>query len=384
MEKLASASFFFVLARYLWNIKFHCASLRVTPMKKILHTLSIILALLLVTTGFLTYAVINRLLNTKILESVSKETEVFEIPSQSFSPAVAEKAKMAFSLTYPEDGSFTVLWGTDFHLRRGPFANRDKVYDLLEKAFRETDPDLTVITGDLLFSFDGKAMLGEFASFMEENNRYWAYSFGNHDGEYTYSRTELASILEAYPHALFSRGEDWVLGESNYTISLADKGKPVQTLVFLDSHDERIYGNGTGPDYIYPSQIAWYRWVSEGLGPVPLYTFFHIPLPEYKLLWDSGKGVGIQRDAIINTPWENSGLFQAMVDDGDTVATFCGHDHLNDFSGLWEGITLVTGRSASYGSYGARDFSKGVKTITLYRDQSPFSMHTYTVEDWNL
>jgi hypothetical protein len=384
MEKLASASFFFVLARYLWNIKSRYVSLLVTPMKKTLHTLSIILALMLVVTGFLTYSVIDRLIHTKTHEPVSKDTEVFEIPSQNFSLSEAKLVKTAFELDYPEDGSFTLLWGTDFHLRRGPFANRDKVYDLLKKAFVETDPDLTVITGDLLFSFAGKTMLEEFASFMEENNRYWAYSFGNHDGEYTYSRAELASILNAYPHALFSRGEDWVLGESNYTISLTDKGEPVQTLVFLDSHDERIYENGAGPDYIYPSQIAWYRWVSEGLGPVPLYTFFHIPLPEYKLLWDSGKAMGIKKDAIVNTPWENSGLFQAMVDDGDTVATFCGHDHLNDFSGLWEGITLVTGRSASYGSYGARDFPKGVKTITLYRDQSPFSMKTYTVEDWDL
>ncbi|AEV28895.1 putative phosphohydrolase [Sphaerochaeta pleomorpha str. Grapes] len=353
-------------------------------MKNQHRTSIIVFACLLLVLGFLSYSVIDRLLNTKTFESVDRETEVFQIPQHPYSEKEAETAGNAFPLEYPEDGKFTILWGTDFHLRRGPFANRDKIYSLLEKAFAETDPDLTVITGDLLFSFNGKAMLSEFAAFMEKNKQYWAYCLGNHDGEYTYTRKQLASQLAEYPHALFSSGEDWVLGESNYVITLTEQGKPVQALVFLDSHDARAYAKRIGPDYIYPSQVAWYRWVSEGLGKVPLYTFFHIPLPEYKELWESGKAEGLQHDSKINAPLENSGFFEAMVEDGDTVATFCGHDHLNDFSGNLEGIELVTGRSASYGSYGASDFPKGVKTLTLYRNKTPFAMHTYTIDDWQL
>lgn len=78
----------------------------------------------------------------------------------------------------------TLLWGSDFHLRRNPLGKRKKIYALLEKAFVETDPDLTIITGDLQFSFNGKQMLKEFALFMEDHQRYWAYAFGNHDGQY--------------------------------------------------------------------------------------------------------------------------------------------------------------------------------------------------------
>lgn len=353
-------------------------------MKKPLRIASIILACFLLVLGFLSYSVIDRLLHTKTFEPVDKETETYQIPQHPYSQREAETAGNAFSLEYPEDGIFTILWGTDFHLRRGPFANRDKVYALLEKGFAETDPDLTVITGDLLFSFDGKGMLTEFASFMEGHNQYWAYCLGNHDGEYTYDRKQLASMLAEYPHALFSSGEDWVRGESNYVITLTEQGNPVQALVFLDSHDARTYPEMTGPDYIYPSQIAWYRWVSEGLGKVPLYAFFHIPLPEYRELWESGAAEGIQRDSKINAPLVNTGLFEAMVEDGDTIATFCGHDHLNDFSGVLEGIELVTGRSASYGSYGSPDFPKGLKTLSLHRDTTHFAMHTYTTDDWQL
>jgi hypothetical protein len=353
-------------------------------MKQATRTILVWLAILLTVLGFFAYSVIDRLLETKKYEPVSMETETVAVPSYPFSLAEAEDNRLAFSLPYGENGRFTILWGTDFHLRRGPFARRDKVYALLEKAFEETDPDLTVITGDLLFSFDGKAMLQEFASFMESHGRYWAFCFGNHDGEYTYGKTELADMLETYPHALFSRGEAWVRGESNYVIAITDEGRPAQALMLLDSHDERIYGETSAADYIYPSQSAWYRWVSEGLGPVPLYAFFHIPLPEYKLLWESGTATGILGDGDVGCPPANSGFFQTMAEDGDTVATFCGHDHLNDFSGIRDGIFLVTGRSASYGSYGSYRFPKGVKTITLYDDGTPFEMHTYTVRDWDL
>ncbi|MDT4761996.1 metallophosphoesterase [Sphaerochaeta sp. PS] len=339
----------------------------------------IIIALLMVAITFF------RLTHTKVYEQVSQYTEQFELPQASFDLPKAVEEHKAFTMEYPSDGKFTILWGTDFHLRRGPFSNRKKVYALLEKAFAETKPNLTVISGDLLFSLDAKAMLQEFALFMEEHQQYWAFGFGNHDGEYRYDRVALGTMLGSYPHALFSRGEEWVLGESDYTIALTQEGKPVQAIMILDSHDHRLYATGKGPDYIYPSQIAWYRWVAEGLEDVPLYTFLHIPLPEYRLMWDSGKATGVMLDRKVNTPWENTGLFQAMVETGTTVAAFSGHDHLNDFWGVWEGIELHTGRSASYGSYGTKNHAKGIKTLTLHKDDpTKLEVHTYTVDDWHL
>ena len=325
------------------------------------------------------------LTKTRTYEDVSRHTEVFALPSEPYDLADAVAREKSFRIEYPSDGEFTLLWGTDFHLRRGPYGGRKKIYALLEKAFAETDPDLTIITGDLLFSFSGIQMLEEFALFMEGHQRYWALAFGNHDGQYRHDRITLGDKLSAYPHALFSRGEEWVLGESDYTIALTHQGDVVQALMMLDSHDHRIYEEGKGPDYIYPSQIAWYEWVAQGLGEVPLYTFFHIPLPEYALLWESGEAAGVMNDRYVNAPWENTGLFATMVEQGSTVATFCGHDHLNDFHGMWEGIALHTGRSASYGSYGSRAHAKGIKTIILEKDNpTKFVVKTYTVDEWDI
>ncbi len=353
--------------------------------KSLFRTILLLLASLILVASLLFLGVYLGLTQTKTYEDVSRHTEVFALPLEPFDLEDAVERGKAFTIEYPSDGEFTILWGTDFHLRRGSSGGRTKVYALLKKAFDETDPDLTIITGDLLFSFNGAQLLKEFALFMEDHQRYWAFAFGNHDGHYRQNRVTLGNMLSEYPHALFSRGETWVLGESDYPIALTHQGEAVQALMMLDSHDHRIYEDGKGPDYIYPSQIAWYGWVAQGLGEVPLYSFFHIPLPEYALLWESGQATGVMNDRFVNTPWENSGLFQTMVVGGTTVATFCGHDHLNDFHGVWEGIALYTGRSASYGSYGSINHAKGIKTLTLTKNNpTKFVVRTYTVDEWGI
>ncbi|ADY12750.1 metallophosphoesterase [Sphaerochaeta globosa] len=350
----------------------------------VLKTVVLSLAILLIALGIATYLVIMGLNNTRIYQEFDRHTELFSLAEEAFNLETAIFEQKAFSLPYTND-SFTILWGTDFHLRRGPFSGRDKIYAMLEKAFDETNPDLTVISGDLLYSFDSLKMLTEFADFMQEHNRVWALSFGNHDGQHTHDKPTLANLLDGYPTALFSQGEDWVAGNSNYPIVLTKDGQVVQAIILLDSQDSRVYEGGViAPDYLYPSQIAWYRWVEDGLTNIPLYAFMHIPVPEFKLLWESGTALGVQLDRKVNVPLENSGLFEAMHEIGNTVAIFSGHDHLNDFSGTWEGIDLNYGRSASYGSYGSKYHSKGIKSVTLFSDGRPYEVVTYTVDTWGL
>lgn len=86
-------------------------------------------------------------------------------------------------------------------------------------------------------------------------------------------------------------------------------------------------------------------------------VFFHIPLPEYQYAydaaWDADKntwregsgGAGAlhekiccERDADGNPV--QRGVFEALKDAG-TKYVFCGHEHLNDFSVLYEGVRLT-------------------------------------------
>ena len=54
----------------------------------------------------------------------------------------------------------------------------------------------------------------------------------------------------------------------------------------------------------------------------------------------------------------NSGLGTAMLAAGDVMATFVGHDHVNDYAVNWRGILLCYGRLTG-GSTTYNDIPKG-------------------------
>lgn len=55
----------------------------------------------------------------------------------------------------------------------------------------------------------------------------------------------------------------------------------------------------------------------------------------------------------------NSGLFAALLEMGDVMGTFCGHDHVNDFHGQYHGIRLCYGRSSGHSTYGRDGMLRG-------------------------
>ena len=57
-------------------------------------------------------------------------------------------------------------------------------------------------------------------------------------------------------------------------------------------------------------------------------------------------------------PMYNSGMFEAMAEEGGTVAFVCGHDHINDSHALHRGIRLVYNRMSGLSSYNV--ISKGI------------------------
>jgi len=72
-------------------------------------------------------------------------------------------------------------------------------------------------------------------------------------------------------------------------------------------------------------------------------------------------------------PRLNSGLLAAMVEMGDVVGAFVGHDHVNDFWGMHHGIRLCYGRATGYNTYGREGFPRGARIIQLRRDTHRFT-----------
>lgn len=69
----------------------------------------------------------------------------------------------------------------------------------------------------------------------------------------------------------------------------------------------------------------------------------------------------------------NSGLFAALLEMGDVMGTFCGHDHVNDFHGRYQGIRLCYGRSSGHSTYGREGMLRGGRVIQMREGEREFN-----------
>ncbi|GBG07511.1 metallophosphoesterase [Paenibacillus agaridevorans] len=284
-------------------------------------------------------------------------------------------------MTYREDGTFTIIQFTDVHWQDGLEIDR-QTEKVIRAVLDSESPDLVVFTGDLIYpsdTTDPVEMMRQAVEPVVERGIPWAYVFGNHDTEKNISRTELIEAIVGQPHSITQRGPEHLSGEGNYVVEIGEaEGECEVALYFLDSGDVSSVPSVKGYDWIRRDQINWYAEQSRefasknGGAPVPALAFFHIPLPEYEEMWMEKGGYGSKLEKVC-CPKINSGMFTAMVEQGDVMGTFCGHDHLNDFWGEWYGIRLCYGRATGLNTYGREDFPHGARIIRLEQGVSGFS-----------
>lgn len=290
------------------------------------------------------------------------------------------------SLRFRTDGTFTIAQFTDMHIHDDEETNR-RTLRLVERVMDDVKPDLVVLTGDIIYGADctspAEAYLSA-VSLFERRGVPWCAVFGNHDDEGSMSRRELMELWNTCSYNLSEPGPEEVSGVGNYyrLIKGAKVDEPKAILYFLDSQSygtEEIGGWG----WLKPDQVHWYYQTAQKLNqgrdiPLPALAFFHIPLPEYELVWQLGNCEGSKHEEIC-CPKLNTGMFAAMCEAGDVIGVFVGHDHINDFIGELYGIYLGYGRGTGYGTYGKQGFARGARIIRLYEDKREFS--TWVVLD---
>lgn len=298
---------------------------------------------------------------------------------------------MSQTLAFREDGLFKIVQFSDtefcveseFNLE-DPQNIDDMTRAGMDRIIEAEQPDLIVIAGDVTASAKGDALyfLDKAAMTLERHRIPWAIVFGNHDSEGTAARQQMHQAQLTYEHCVAQPDPPGVCGNGNYVLTIADKsGKAAAALYFLDSGDYSPLRQVGGYDWIRHDQIQWYMRQSRALTaqndgqPLPALAFFHIPLPEYHEVWNTRTCVGHRMEPICS-PVVNSGLFAAMVEMGDVMGTFVGHDHANDFCGTLHGIRLCYGRSAQYVSFvdGERNdhFPTGARVIQLKAGERGF------------
>lgn len=292
------------------------------------------------------------------------------------------KGKMALkrSLSFRQDGTFTIVQFTDVHMKSGGEAD-DRTLSLMRMVMETERPDLVVFTGDVIEDKHCDDPLQRFhnaVSVIEETRTPWAHVFGNHDTEAKITREQLMEAALKYEYALGEVGPDDISGTGNYVLSVTDtKGKSAAALYFFDSGSVSPHSHVKGYGWVGRDQVAWYERISQDIAqsnhgiPLPALAFFHIPLPEYNEIWQQEICYGSKNERVC-CPRINTGLFSAMVERGDVMGTFAGHDHLNDYWGARHGIRLCYGRATGYNTYGKDGFARGARIIRLQEGERDF------------
>lgn len=317
-----------------------------------------------------------------------------------------------------KDGEFKILVLSDTQDDQHP------AYDMLnfvKKAIENANPDLILFTGDLVED----SRIGDIGT-DDEPFREGVLSkdlFGNVDDEKTIENAVTAAryVLDIFqdsgvPFAIAQgnndykcviNNEQWLELYSEYsnnlTLDMSDdaEGRIDYNLEIKGSDGKtafNIWMMDTGRHGINDDQIEWYKTKSSqytagnGGEPIPAMAFQHINtvdignlFEECKMTDDGARAVGtkfyrLNREIATGynffayEPGLTSDEFKAWKEQGDVIAAFFGHQHVEGFSGMVDGIEL----GFTNGCEMAKTGPYGYRVITLHEDD----IKNYDNEVW--
>ncbi len=274
----------------------------------------------------------------------------------------AESPSWESRITLSNPAEIRLLQFTDVHFFNGfgklpkreerfRMQTLDDVRRLIDKA----RPDALIVTGDLWHDNpDGKG--AEFMAYALEQCASWgvpwAFTWGNHDQLNDYDAGHAA--LTAAKGSLYAGADS----KGNYVLGFDDgDGRRLAELFCLNSRN-------TGLDAEARSFVKQTAGTLDAVGKRPMRLgAFHIPLRQYADVWNSGAALGVIGEDVCSEQEDGSSL--SVLRDAGIQAVFCGHDHVNDYSGALDGVDLIYGRATGHNGYGAGDVAKGAKLYLL-------------------
>lgn len=351
---------------------------------------------------------------------MKKLVSVILAVSMLFCACVTVTAESPETLSFGDDGTFTVLQISD------PQDDQNAAYDMVnfvKLAIEQTNPDLVVITGDLVED----SRIGDIGIDDESGREgVTVKKNGNIDYAATLENTKKAadnvlSIINdaKIPFAVIQGNNDYACGISNddwmkiyssYEYCLT-KDESNDSTGRIDFNLEILGSDGnaafniwlmdTGKNSVNAEQIAWYESESDALAAanggkkVPSILFQHIPVNDmgnlfeecslgdegatykdgrfYRLNHDIANGYNVS--AIV--PGQTTEQFESWKAQGDILGAYFGHWHTEGYTGTWEGIEL----GFTYGCEFAKPGPYGIRVFTLHEnDIENFDNELYTYE----
>lgn len=285
------------------------------------------------------------------------------------------------TIRFNSDGKLKILHIADPHL-----AN-DKHFDssiwVIAEACDVEKPDLVVLTGDNTKPYEDpaetKKIINSLMNIFESRNIPVAVTFGNHDSEAgPMTRADIMEYYKTFSCVITADEADTFKNCATFNIPVlsSDSDKVKFNVWVFDSGDydedePRHY------DRVRTEQIEWYKETSaklkkeNGGETVNSVVFQHIIVPEvYDVLKkvDSKKPFAIKHiyneneyymfdseqtnyGTLNEKPcpgYYNDGQFETLVENGDVLAMFTGHDHTNAFGVRNQNIDIYTSPMTRY------------------------------------
>lgn len=254
-------------------------------------------------------------------------------------------------MKFTEEGTFRIAQLTDIHLKQHPLSENDRtILQDIEKGLNELNPDLIVVTGDMVDTYENPDALKIFKTFFEFLNRFdvpKAVTYGNHDSESNITRDEIEQILKETVAKQAERKHEYVVFQRpNYTVEIGRAGgKEVRRVLYFMDTGEFSPDHKKEYDWILPEQVQWFKeTAAQYSNTQDNLVFIHLPLQEYLAAKDKVvSGEVREPGGLISVGRINTGLFSELYFSKQIYGVFCGHNHLNNAEFLYEGIHLFYG-----------------------------------------
>lgn len=303
-----------------------------------------------------------------------------------------------------KNGKLKIMHITDTHIGSG---NEEMTLCLIAQALDREKPDVAVVTGDTISSDNDRNEVFErsrrFMQLFQDRNIPVALTFGNHDSESgVVTRQELMACYNEFPCSISVDEGDIMEGCGTYNVPvLASGSDEVKFNLWIfdsgDYDDEGKYAN------VSEEKVEWYKEKSKAYESmygkkVFSLAFQHIIVPEsYDALKKvkymtpyTYKGIYHHEDYYRFDPKRqnfgtlkeppccgaiNHGQFDALVERGDCLGIFTGHDHTNAFGVKYKGVDIVNSLSTRYQDdcfstqYGYRIIEVEEKDTSVYKSR---------------
>ena len=309
------------------------------------------------------------------------------IPLVSYeSDGVTVEGVVDFLVEVEEDRDPVILQLSDPQICNWGDVNK-MCYNYIRETVTATDPDLILVTGDLIYGkFDDStgSIFTDYVEFMDSLQVPWAPVFGNHDNECPMGVDWQCEQLENAEYCLFEQRD--LTGNGNYSVGVMQGGKLLRAFYMMDSNG---CGNPSAASVGKVRTIAGFAnnqisWFSESIttlkGVVPdvkISFAYHIQQMAFLNAFQKYEEYdGLNTNSVLTHPldldtmetaeegdfgylgrtlkgpWDTSNTVFELMKSLGVDSLFVGHEHCNSASIVWEGIRFQFGqKSSTYDRY---------------------------------